>query len=98
MDFAKISRVESERLSIAIGKRRMVVCFEMSSEVESERVSATEKAAPGTKPKSLARPAKKQKPSFPEHSPPCEVVGKAQGIVGDALAAYMAKHWPDEWF
>ena len=95
-----MSSVESERPSRVA--RTMEVngwwFAEMSSEVESERLSATEKAAPGTKPKSLARPAKKQKLSFPDHSPPCELVGKAQGIVGDALAAYMAKHWPDEWF
>ena len=90
-----MSSVESERPSRVA--RTMEVngwwFAEMSSEVESERLSATESAAPGS-----PRPAKKQKPSFPEHSPPCEVVGKAQGIVGDALAAYMAKHWPDEWF
>ena len=86
-----MSSVESERPSIVA--RKMVVCFEMSSEVESERLSATESAAPGS-----PRPAKKQKPSLPEHSPPCEIVGNAQGITGDALAAYMAKHWPDEWF
>ena len=91
-----MSSVESEMRFIT--GRKMVVCFEVSSVMESKMLSATEKAAPGTKPKSLARPAKKQKPSFPEHSPPCEVVGKAQGITGDALAAYMAKHWPDEWF
>ena len=97
-----MSSVESERPSRVFTKGLQVWHWEwfaeMSSEVESERLSATEKAAPGTKPKSLARPAKKQKLSFPDHSPPCELVGKAQGIVGDALAAYMAKHWPDEWF
>ena len=87
-----MSSVESERPSRVA--RKMVVWFaKMSTEVESERLSATESAAPGS-----PRPAKKQKPSFPEHSPPCEIVGKAQGITGDALAAYMAKHWPDEWF
>ena len=95
-----MSSVESERpLRVARTVEVNGLWFaKMSSEVESERLSATEKVAPGTKPKSLARPAKKQKLSFPEHSPPCEFVGKAQGIVGDELAAYMAKHWPDEWF
>ena len=86
-----MSSVESEMRFIT--GRKMVVCFEVSSVMESKMLSATESAAPGS-----PRPAKKQKPSLPEHSPPCEIVGNAQGITGDALAAYMAKHWPDEWF
>ena len=90
-----MSSVESERPSRVA--RTMEVngwwFAEMSSEVESERLSATESAAPGS-----PMPAKKPKLSLPEHSPPCGLLGNARGITGDALAAYMAKHWPAEWF
>ena len=82
-----MSSVESEMRFIT--GRKMVVCFEVSSVMESKMLSATESAAPG--------PAKKQR-LWGMDSPPCEIVGNALGITGDALAAYMAKHWPDEWF
>ena len=86
-----MSSVESEMRFIT--GRKMVVCFEVSSVMESKMLSATESAAPGS-----PRPAKKPKLSLPEHSPPCGLLGNARGITGDALAAYMAKHWPAEWF
>ena len=59
--------------------------------------SVVSHANPEDKPESEP-PAKKQKLLPPKQSPPCKIVEKAQKISGDALAAYMAKHWPDEWF